>query len=149
MVLIFEILFWFQIHQGIRPYKCENLLESGKICGKKFTRNADLKKHIQNIHEPQPKNEPCTLCPTPRLFKNRFYLKEHIQMVHEGLRPHQCELCGKAFFSKSYLGQHIRRTHEGHKDFICESCGKDYRNKKHLVMHIRRVHQGYDGKDFK
>ena len=70
-------------------------------------------------------------------------------MVHEGLRPHQCELCGKAFFSKSYLGQHIRRTHEGHKDFICESCGKDYRNKKHLVMHIRRVHQGYDGKDFK
>ena len=142
----------FQIHQGIRPYLCEIPLESGELCGKKFSTLFDLRRH-RGMHEEQPKNEPCLQCidPTtgkPKLFKNPWYLKHHIKMVHEGLKPNQCESCGKAFQSASYLRSHKRIAHEGFK-VVCDQCGIEYRYKKHLIRHIARDHEGNEGNDFK
>ena len=40
-------------------------------------------------------------------------LKHHIKTVHEGIREHECKICGKAFGKKAALRIHDETVHLG------------------------------------
>ena len=110
-------------------------------CKCTFTQIGSKKRHILTIHEkvklPPRKKLKCTLCDKMLTSGKR---KEHMQEVHEGLKPFECELCETKFFLESRLKIHMRNVHEGEKKFECNLCGVKF--KGHLNHHIAAVHKG-------
>jgi len=44
-------------------------------------------------------------------FKRAEHMNRHVKSIHEGVKPHGCDLCGKTFARRDNMKQH-RRTHE-------------------------------------
>ena len=69
-----------------------------------------------------------------------FFLKadmrRHVESVHEGKRPHKCNVCGKSFTEKKFMLKHIDTVHEGNKPFKCESCERTFAHKGNMKKHI-------------
>ena len=57
-------------------------------------------------------------------------------------KTHKCEICEKLFRRKYYLKQHIHTFHEHHKDNKCEFCGKSFTEAGTLKRHIHTLHNG-------
>ena len=94
----------------------------------------------------------------------------HINSVHEGLKNHKCDLCGKSFSEKGSLKIHIISVHDKdpldikewqpHKKFTkkpciktnskgiqfktfkCDQCDKYFSQSMVLKRHINTVHEG-------
>ena len=45
----------------------------------------------------------------------RDKLKDHIDAVHEGKKPHKCSICDKSCVRKDQLKRHLDSVHEGKK----------------------------------
>ena len=56
------------------------------------------------IHDEDKKKEKCSYC--QKSF-SPVYLKAHIMFTHEGIRNHQCELCGKEFLLLNQFKKHM------------------------------------------
>ena len=65
------------------------------------------------------KRHPCTQC--NRIFDHQSKLSMHIKGVHEGIRPHVCEQCGKCYKTPFEFKLHTR-THTGEKPYACDQC---------------------------
>ena len=81
------------------------------------------------------------------VFNKICLSKDHIKGVHQGVKDHTCDSCGKAFFRKTHLQTHVKMVHEGVKNHQCHSCGKNFSMLQALRIHVRNVHEGI--KDFK
>ena len=68
-------------------------------------------------------------------------MKQHIETVHEGKKPHQCSICGNAFGLKQHLKRHISLVHEKNKPFKCCICDFTCGLKDSLTKHISAVHE--------
>ena len=83
------------------------------------------------------KNATSTLCTETLLVKkNHFsgmrgygYLKVHIEVVHEGIKRHECDICQKRFGTRQNMLKHIKSVHEGIKrktdkkrSYPCDQC---------------------------
>ena len=100
------------------------------ICHSYFSKNTDLKRHIETVHEGQK-----TQCPTCQaLFSRKTDLKRHIETVHEGKRTH-CHLCSASFSRKTDLKRHVETVHEG-KRTLCPNCSASFSRKTGLKQHI-------------
>ncbi|XP_021709400.1 zinc finger protein 691 [Aedes aegypti] len=77
----------------------------------------------------------CSVCGS--LVNN---IKSHM-VIHEDVRPHQCEQCPKNFTSRNKLQSHINSVHLRKRDFKCEVCGKAFLEKNNLKGH-QRIHKG-------
>ncbi|KAM4033967.1 uncharacterized protein ACNLHF_020688 isoform 2-T2 [Anomaloglossus baeobatrachus] len=105
------------------------------LCGKTFSRNANLIQH-QRIHNA----ERPFICPEcGKYFGRKSDLLQH-QRIHTGEKPFSCEECGKCFTQKSSLIQH-QRFHTGERPFSCSECGKCFITKSDLVKHWK-IHTG-------
>ena len=105
------------------------------ICHSYFSKNTDLKRHIETVHEGQK-----TQCPTCQaLFSRKTDLKRHIETVHEGKRTH-CHLCSASFSRKTDLKRHVETVHEG-KRTLCPNCSASFSRKTGLKQHIETVHE--------
>ena len=119
-------------------------------------------------NRPPKKNRKCEHC--GKVLGTPYRLRVHIDVVHKGLKPFQCNVCGKSFGRKCGLAQHkvshsaikphvctecgksflhlsrlkshIDITHRGLEPFKCQECGKSYSQKNDLKLHIQRVHRG-------
>lgn len=55
--------------------------------------------------------------------------------VSAGKRPHQCEICKKAFKHKHHLIEHSR-LHSGEKPYQCDKCGKRFSHSGSYSQHM-------------
>eukprot|EP00092_Neocalanus_flemingeri_P098611 GFUD01125752.1.p1 GENE.GFUD01125752.1~~GFUD01125752.1.p1 ORF type:complete len:333 (+),score=63.03 GFUD01125752.1:30-1028(+) len=106
------------------------------MCPKKYNRIANLRRHIQSVHEL--KTFKCPLC--EKNFTQNSSLKMHIQTVHE-MRTFKCHLCDKNFSRNSGLKIHVQTVHEM-KTVYCHVCGQNFR-KDNLCRHNEAVHENY------
>jgi KRAB domain-containing zinc finger protein len=88
-----------------------------------------LKKWIASLF---PALMPCEKCGRMvRVARMKLHLK-----IHDGYKPHVCEVCGRGFANKSGLKSHSRFNHLGvPKPFMCSTCGHMCTNKKTLEIH--------------
>ena len=96
------------------------------ICHSYFSKNTDLKRHIETVHEGQ--KTPCSICNA--LFSRKTDLKRHVETVHEGKRTH-CHLCSASFSRKTDLKRHVETVHEGKKS-QCPNCNASFARKADL-----------------
>ena len=119
-------------HEREKPKK----IPECKECGLTFSEKSELIEHKKSFHKIL---APCHIC------GNAFppgSLKIHIKVVHEGVKEHNCEQCGKTFGRKSALLIHQRRVHEGVKSEACKFCGKTFCDSTSLKLHTTTVHEG-------
>ena len=108
-------------------------------CGKHFSCNTNLNKHIRIIHEKQYLK--CHIC--DQEFKRKDQLEHHVNF-HLNSKPYKCDLCPKQFASKCGLKKHKKREVSGKtkyqtsNDFKCTEpgCDKSYSLKDSLKKHL-------------
>ena len=78
------------------------------IGGIAFGMQSSLNKHYRNKHEGI--KYPCHIC--NKQINSRASLQNHIKVVHEGLRVHECKYCNKLFGKKDNLKVHMTSCHK-------------------------------------
>ena len=70
-------------------------------------------------------------------------MKRHLRTVHDGIKDHKCEHCGKEYIEKKSLRTHIKREHDNIRDEKCHQCGKLFFSKEVLNKHIKNIHKHF------
>lgn len=75
-------------------------------------------------------------------FGQKFYVSEHMDAIHLGLKKFTCNVCGLSFARRRVYMVH-KNTHDGEitKKCVCEVCGYRCHTKQLLTKHIR-THTG-------
>lgn len=102
-------------------FKCD-------ICHKEFPKKMKLKNHISSVHDDK-KPHKCELCPS--YFSQKSFLTMHINSAHEKSDDHE-----KEYVQNSPLNTHISPIHEGKKPHVCDICNKSYGKKDELDQHF-------------
>ena len=69
-------------------------------------------------------------------FSRNSSLKLHMQAVHQGMMPFECNICGRRFSEKGVL-KHHERTHSGKKPYKYTECGKAFAQNGSLKSHMK------------
>ena len=58
-----------------------------------------------------------------KLSPRRWYLKKHIETVHEGIKSFKCYMCPESFSVRNSLVKHMESTHKTtYEPFKCSLC---------------------------
>jgi len=127
------------VHKGIKMDQNKQLA-CGK-CDKLFSSRQSLQKH-EKIHTTSTLDERRTIsCPScTTTFTLKENLRRHIRAVHEGIKPHSCEVCEKKFASKNEVKEHMT-MHTGEKAYKCDECGKCFSQMSSLCGHKKKSHR--------
>jgi hypothetical protein len=102
-------------------------------CGKKFRRQAYLRKHVLSHSSEVPL--PCQFC--NKLFPNENARARH-EAQHIALKDLSCPLCHSVFPNKLALDKHVRsHTNEV---FTCKYCSSTFYSSPGLTRHINKCH---------
>ena len=115
---------------SIASFKCHD-------CGKSFKSKTYLKTHQISKHLKIKFACPYEGC--GKLLSHRYFLKNHIELVHKTDVRHHCNQCEKSFKVGHDLKQHIKAVHEG-KKVQCSFCEKEFVRPSEKNRHERQVH---------
>ena len=149
------------VHEKMKPFKCitcsstfsdkGNLLQHERTvhsqlkvkcdsCGAILKNMLTLKDHMKRIHEMKEKNFECKVC--HKRFATNGYLRDHTNLVHDGVKKYACMHCDKKYGWKTHLLKHIKMVHlKTNTSYNCDICIKTYGRKEHLNRHVREIHQ--------
>ena len=131
-------------HHKIRIHSEKNI--HCKYCSKMFAMKIDLDTHIAMHHSEVPEANmnligTCPIC-NKRMLKKT--VKHHMNMVHHGIKPYPCSICGKRFATRYMTKAH----EEAHKDsserlrrYLCSFCGKRFLQSEQYKAHLN-THTG-------
>lgn len=115
-------------HLGFRPHQCPK-------CDLRFVSSSGVKRHM-SVHA-----EECTFkCETcGKMLKSKITLKQHVENIHNWVKPHVCDICGAALVTKENLKQHFRAIHSNEPG-TCRICNKDVPNlREHKKSHTSEM----------
>ncbi len=76
----------------------------------------------------------CTKC--DYCSHNKYYLKQHVELVHNAERPFKCPFCDYAGKRSHSLKEHLV-VHSTNRPYECNLCNATFRKKGHLTNHIK------------
>uniref|UniRef100_A0A7S3A323 C2H2-type domain-containing protein n=1 Tax=Rhodosorus marinus TaxID=101924 RepID=A0A7S3A323_9RHOD len=103
-------------------------------CGKRFTRNYDLRRHYDAVHL-QLRQHKCKDC--GKGFNQASHLRDHWSQIH-GEKHIRCTFqgCNKTFAVRHRYDRHVKGSHQG-RSFGCDKCNRSYRERSHMLKHRR------------
>jgi len=105
-------------------------------CGKSFSRASTLALHVR-LHTGLLPHK-CGNCEAA--FPTRTALRQHsLRHANPLDYPHVCATCGRRFALPSGLSNH-ERVHSGLKPFNCDHCGRQFGRRYRLSRHILQNH---------
>lgn len=146
-----KLIFCSHCHKGFTrlerlvEHKKKEHLEIGshscRVCGKRFDRFANLKRHsiLHAGNGEHLKRHACEVC--GKGFSKLYRMRQHTNVVHLGLKPYTCDLCSNPFESIHRLKKHLDEAHPGQSHHICNLCEKVFSNSVALLKHKRIVHK--------
>jgi len=105
-------------------------------CGKAFIHKYAMMAHFRYEHVGKKSTFSCLIC--KKNFSKPAHVKRHM-LIHQGLKQHECHLCGKSCVQLSNLHTHQRLVHKL-LPFKCESCDQTFRYKEELKDHCVEFH---------
>ncbi|XP_057661577.1 zinc finger protein OZF-like isoform X25 [Diorhabda carinulata] len=110
-----------------------------QLCGTKFIDQKYLAVHMYKLHSTDHNHRfVCESC--GKKLCSKVSLQEHMIAVHQGLKPHKCEICNQSFANRTTLKLHERR-HTGERPYRCTYCLRAFTQSHSLKMHLR-LHTG-------
>ena len=104
-------------------------------CGKTFSRNAELQRHIKQVHL-KIKDKQCSDCDMK--FSTSGDLQRHIKSIHLQVKDKQCSDCAMIFSTNVQLQRHIKQVHLKIKDHPCTTCDMKFSTNADLQRHIKK-----------
>ena len=131
-----------EAHMNVKSFVC-------KKCDQEFSSKAVLNKHRRHEHQQeQVSTIKAFKCPSCDFITSRKTgLTDHINAVHDKVKPYMCQHCSHTFASNGNLTQHIHAVHEKLRPFICHLCTYATSSQPNLRKHIKAVHHKI--RDFK
>ncbi|XP_023952542.2 zinc finger protein 850 [Bicyclus anynana] len=142
----------FQRKNSFEVHSQMHTVRTCRACGMQFTNRGCYREHRakcepdakpnlkliprsrrSNIRDPA--TFTCDYC--NKTYHSRPQLKNHIQWIHMDIRPHQCQWCGKRFYTPARLAEHTV-VHTRVRNFECDICGAKLVSKMAAVYHRRR-----------
>lgn len=127
-----------EIHSSENKYKC-------RYCGRWFRARSSWYNHELKHRNAIGKEEKlereflCEVC--AKGFKTKKQLKDHLEIVHQGVKRYHCDICKKSFTRNGSLAEHKLIQHAGIKQFSCNVCGKSFGKEDSLKTHLS-IHLG-------
>jgi KRAB domain-containing zinc finger protein len=115
-------------------HKSENDLHVCHICAYKAKSKANMKEHIECVHEKL--RFQCQVC--EKEFSSKSKLKSHVKLSHLG-ELLECKECGETFNERNRLYLHVKKVHKG-VEYRCKICKKDFRDARGLKRHEINIH---------
>jgi len=103
-------------------------------CEKMFGSSTKLYAHTQAVHVIG--SFVCEFC--SKEFKNRYYLRNHVRLIHESVQTgtvHMCDICSKSFKNSNNLWHHKNAVHDT-KESKCNLCNALLKNGRSLRKHV-------------
>lgn len=128
-----NIIQHMRLHNNTFKYKC-------KDCDLCFRYSTKRSIHWQTVHGGG-KRKPCICDECGHTSVNLSTLRRH-KRTHNDDRLFKCHLCDSAFRNKSYIRIHIQRVHTNDRPHICryDGCLERFRNMDTRVRHEVKVH---------
>nr|XP_034838192.1 zinc finger protein 91-like [Maniola hyperantus] len=142
----------FQRNASFEVHSQMHNVRTCRACGVQFTNRGCYREHRAKCEpdaKPDLKTIPrsrrsnirdpatftCDYC--NKTYHSRPQLKNHILWIHMDIRPHQCQWCGKRFYTPARLAEHTV-VHTRERNFECDICGAKLVSKMAAVYHRRR-----------
>ena len=125
------------VHKKLKNHVCHH-------CGKAYSDQKTLKKHLSKHHNEGPpveKKYKCDQC--DKSYELLQSLKTHIATNHQKSISYPCPMCSKPFLDKGYLRAHIRHVHKKYRPNKCDICPEAFLTKRDLKKH-KEKHGIYD-----
>ncbi len=124
-------------------------------CNYSCSSNADLQKHIKQVHT-KIKDLKCNIEGCNFKCSSNSHLQQHIKQVHTRIKDCVCNNCDYKCSSNGALQIHIKAVHNKIKNFECNNCDYKCSHNSNLQQHIKAVHNkiydficNIEGCDFK
>ena len=76
-------------------------------------------------------------------FKNKYRLKDHMNIHEPENNPYSCKVCDKGFTTKYGYERHIMQNHRDNSlVFTCTECENSYISEQNLMRHVETNHIG-------
>ena len=133
-------------------------------CDKSYSQVSKMRFHERNVHEAKIEDTRCQVC------QKVTSIKRHEAIVHNKIKPFECELCQNRFAVKSNLEGHMRSCHNFPKlkcehceaqfcyafslktstrkmleypsVFVCPVCNKKFKQERSMKAHDQSAHSG-------
>ena len=96
-----------------KKYTCD-------LCGHQTSKKANLRLHVQLIHQKKSFDVKCTECDL--IFYDHNRMLKHRNLIHFP-EKYRCSVCQKSFASKTLMTRHMA-VHDAEGQFECNVCGR-------------------------